>query len=288
MLFKAFKNKNLSGKLAQWGLILLVIYLAAAIFTPFFIKLGLIPDPQLGLGNPIYAPPSFDHWCGTDRLGRDVCVRTLEGSRVAIMVVFLAVGLAVSLGIPLGILSGYIGGVFDKVLVLLMETLYTVPVLLLSVVVAFLLGRGIFNAAIALCIVYIPQYFRVVRNQTAQVKTELYIEAARAIGAGPLWIMRRYLFKNVISSVPVLLTLNAADAVLVLGGLGFLGLGLPEIVPEWGSDLNMALDAVPIGIWWTALFPGIAMFGLVLAFSFVGEALEIFVNTNETRTAGEL
>lgn len=91
--------------------------------------------------------------------------------------------------------------------------------------------------------VYVPQYFRVVRNQSAQVKAELFVEAARSLGAGPLWILRRYLFRNVITSVPVLLTLNAADAVLVLGGLGFLGLGLPETVPEWGSDLQQAQRA---------------------------------------------
>lgn len=137
-----------------------------------------------------------------------------------------------------------------------------------------------------MCVVYVPQYFRVVRNQTAQAKAELYVEAARAMGAGPLWIMRKYLLKNVITSVPVLLTLNAADAVLVLGGLGFLGLGLPEAIPEWGSDLNMALDAVPIGIWWTALYPGIAMFGLVLGLSFVGEALEEFMNLNNVEDSG--
>ena len=222
----------------------------------------------------MYAPPSFDHWCGTDRLGRDVCVRTLQGTGVALQVVFLAVTLAVFIGVPVGLFSGYAGGVIDRIMVLIMETLYTVPVLLLSVVIAFVLGRGILNAAIALCVVYIPQYFRVVRNQTGQVKTELYVEAARAMGAGPLWVMRRYLFKNVLTSVPVLLTLNAADAVLVLGGLGFLGLGLPETIPEWGSDLNMALDAVPVGIWWTAIYPGIAMFGLVLSLSLLGEALE--------------
>ena len=188
--------------------------------------------------------------------------------------------MAFFLGVPLGILSGYLGGSYDRVMVLIMDTLYTIPVLLLSVVMAFLLGRGVLNAAIALCVVYVPQYFRVVRNQTGQVKAELYVEAARAMGAGPLWVMRRYLFKNVITSVPVLLTLNAADAVLVLGGLGFLGLGLPETIPEWGSDLNMALDAVPIGIWWTALFPGIAMFGLVLSLSLLGEALEDLICAN--------
>jgi peptide/nickel transport system permease protein len=163
-------------------------------------------------------------------------------------------------------------------LVLLLDTLYTLPVLLLSVVLAFLLGRGLPNAAAALCVVYVPQYFRVVRNQTAQVKAELFVEAAQSLGAGPLWIMRNYLLRNVITSVPVLLTLNAADAVLVLGGLGFLGLGLPESVPEWGSDLQQALSVLPTGIWWTALFPGLAMFALVLGLSFLGEGLETWVS----------
>ncbi|KGG16539.1 MULTISPECIES: ABC transporter permease [unclassified Prochlorococcus] len=262
-------------------MLLLAIYLTAAFLTPPLINLGVLPDGQQGLGSPMYASPSWDHWCGTDRLGRDVCVRTLQGTGVALQVVLLAVGLAVLIGVPMGILSGYIGGFVDRIMVLIMETLYTVPVLLLAVVIAFVLGRGIVNAAIALCVVYIPQYFRVVRNQTEQVKTELYIESAKAMGAGPVWIMRKYLLKNVITSLPVLLTLNAADGVLVLGGLGFLGLGLPETIPEWGSDLNLALDAVPIGIWWTALYPGMAMFGLVFSLSLIGEALEDFIEKSQ-------
>ena len=221
----------------------------------------------------------MSHWCGTDRLGRDVCVRTLEGAGVALEVVFLALTLGVLFGLPLGMVSGYFGGVIDRGLILIMDTLYTIPVLLLSVVLAFLLGKGILNAAIALCVVYIPQYYRVVRNQTAQIKAELFIEAAKSLGAGPFWILRKYIFRNVITSLPVLLTLNAADAVLILGGLGFLGLGLPETVPEWGSDLNLALAAVPTGIWWTALYPGLAMFGLVIGLSFLGEGLETWTNT---------
>tara|TARA_Y100001968_G_scaffold314963_2_gene341031 strand:- start:28250 stop:29071 length:822 start_codon:yes stop_codon:yes gene_type:complete len=260
--------------MARWGLLIVLIYIGVAIITPLFTNLGILPDPQRGLDNPIFSPPSFAHWCGTDRLGRDVCVRTLEGSGVALKIVFLAVSLAVLIGVPLGILSGYLGGILDRILLLVMDTLYTIPVLLLSVVMAFVLGRGVLNAAIALCVVYVPQYFRVVRNQTTQVKSELYIEAVEAIGAGPVWIIRKYLFPNVITSIPVLLTMNAADAVLVLGGLGFLGLGLPESVPEWGSDLNMALVAMPTGIWWTALYPGFAMFGLVMGLSLLGEGVE--------------
>jgi peptide/nickel transport system permease protein len=192
-------------------------------------------------------------------------------------VVFLATGLSLVIGVPLGLISGYLGGKIDRVLLFLMDTLYTLPGLLLSVALAFVLGRGIFNVAIAVSIAYIPQYFRVVRNQTASVKNELFIEAARAIGASPSRILSKYLFFNVVQSVPVLFTLNAADAILVLGGLGFLGLGLPEEVPEWGHDLKEALADLSTGIWWTTLFPGLAMTTMVVGLSLLGEGLsEIF------------
>jgi len=272
------RRKNLSEKLMFAGLIILSVYIGISFFTPILISFGIVPNGEFGLGESIFSAPSLDHWCGTDRLGRDVCIRTLSASGVALKVVFVAVSLAVLVGIPLGLLSGYVGGLLDRILVLLMDTLYTIPVLLLSVVMAFLLGRGILNASLALCVVYIPQYFRLIRNQTSQVKSELYIEAAISMGASPFWVIRKYLLKNVLTSLPVVLTLNAADAVLVLGGLGFLGLGLPENVPEWGSDLNMALVALPTGIWWTAIYPGMAMFFLVLGLSFLGEGLEKFIN----------
>ena len=155
-----------------------------------------------------------------------------------------------------------------------MDTIFSIPVILLSVVVAFVLGKGILNAALALCIVYSPQYFRLIRNQTMLVKSETYVEAAQVAGADVKKIIFKYILPNVITPLPILLTLNAADAVLVLGSLGFLGLGVPADVPEWGSDLNLALAALPTGIWWTALFPGLAMFFLVLGLSFIGEDLE--------------
>ena len=158
-----------------------------------------------------------------------------------------------------------------------MDTIYTLPGLLLSITLAFILGRGEFNAAIAVSISYIPQYFRVVRNHTASVKNELFIEAAQALGATGSRILSKYLFFNVIQSVPVLFTLNAADAILVLGGLGFLGLGLAEEVPEWGHDLKEALPDLSVGIWWTTLFPGLAMTLLVMGLSLLGESLsEVF------------
>ncbi|MFN6132435.1 MAG: ABC transporter permease [Synechococcaceae cyanobacterium] len=273
----------LSLRLARWGVAIVVAYALVALVTPGLIQLGWLPEPNAGLANPINAVPSPQHWCGTDRLGRDVCVRTLAGSGVALQVVLIALGLALVVGVPLGMVSGYLGGMVDRLLVLVMDTLYTLPVLLLSVVLAFLLGRGLPNAAAALCVVYVPQYFRVVRNQSAQVKAEWFSEAARSRGAGPVWILRHYLFRNVITSVPVVLTLNAADAVLVLGGLGFLGLVLPESTPEWGGDLQQAMVDVPIGVWWTALYPGLAMFVLVLGLSFLGEGLESLLSASPRR-----
>jgi peptide/nickel transport system permease protein len=122
-----------------------------------------------------------------------------------------------------------------------------------------------------------------VRNHTVSVKNELFIEAAQAMGADTWTVLSRYLFLNVIQNVPVLFTLNAADAILILGGLGFLGLGLPDEVPEWGHDLKLALEALPTGIWWTALFPGLALTLLVVGLSLLGEGLSEFFNPKSRR-----
>ncbi|MCZ8357782.1 ABC transporter permease [Microcystis aeruginosa CS-564/01] len=272
-----FLKPNLTTKLLGVGLVLTIIFILIALFSPLLQAIGLIQDPTDILSNYPLQPPSSAHWFGTNVRGYDVFSRTLFGARAALSVVFLATGLSLVIGVPLGLISGYLGGKIDRVLLFLMDTLYTLPGLLLSVALAFVLGRGILNVAIAVSIAYIPQYFRVVRNQTASVKNELFIEAARAIGATPGRILSKYLFFNVVQSVPVLFTLNAADAILVLGGLGFLGLGLPEEVPEWGHDLKEALADLSTGIWWTTLFPGLAMTTMVVGLSLLGEGLsEIF------------
>ena len=273
-----FLKPNLTTKLLGVGLVLTIIFILIALFSPLLQAIGLIQEPTDILSNYPLQAPSSAHWFGTNVRGYDVFSRTLFGARAALSVVFLATGLSLVIGVPLGLISGYLGGKIDRVLLFLMDTLYTLPGLLLSVALAFVLGRGIVNVAIAVSIAYIPQYFRVVRNQTASVKNELFIEAARAIGASPSRILSKYLFFNVVQSVPVLFTLNAADAILVLGGLGFLGLGLPEEVPEWGHDLKEALADLSTGIWWTTLFPGLAMTTMVVGLSLLGEGLSEIVN----------
>ena len=265
---------DISKNIRKTGFVILSFYIIAVFFMLFFDSFNLLEFSETALNNQIYAPPSISHLCGTDRLGRDVCLRTLQGSTIAFEVVFLSLFFSLLVGLPLGLISGYFGGYIDKFLSLIMDTIFSVPVILLSVVIAFILGKGVINAAFALCIVYSPQYFRLIRNQTLLIKSENYVEAANISGINTITVIIKYIFPNVITPLPVLLTLNAADSVLVLGSLGFLGLGVPANVPEWGSDLNLALTALPTGIWWTALYPGFAMFFLVLALSFIGEDLE--------------
>jgi peptide/nickel transport system permease protein len=272
------RKSNLSQRLMLVGLTITLLFIFLAVFAPLFQAWGWLQDPKAFLDNLIHDPPSAKHWFGTSRLGYDVFSRTIFGAQAALQVVIVATALSMSIGVPLGMVSGYLGGTVDKILLFMMDSIYTLPGLLLSITLAFVLGRGILNAAIAISIAYIPQYYRVVRNHTVSVKTEVYVEAAQAMGASTWVVLSRYLFFNVIQSVPVLFTLNAADAILVLGGLGFLGLGLPEEVPEWGYDLKQALEALPTGIWWTTLFPGLAMTIMVVGLSLLGEGLNEFVN----------
>jgi peptide/nickel transport system permease protein len=209
--------------------------------------------------------------------------RVIWGARTEIEVVLLALVLGLAVGVPLGVLSGYFGGKLDRVLVLIMDALFAFPYLLLAIVIAFLLGstvgQGVFTAAIAITVVYIPQYFRVVRNHVISVREEPYVEAARAIGAKPWTIMRKYVFFNVVQNVPVIATLNAADAILTLAALGFLGYGLqPTEAAEWGYDVSRAISDASSGIWWTGLFPGMAIVLLVTFLTLLGEGLNETIN----------
>jgi peptide/nickel transport system permease protein len=164
-----------------------------------------------------------------------------------------------------------------------MDAMLAFPSLLFAIVIAFLLsqtfGRGVVTAALSISIVYIPQYFRVVRNHVISVREEPYVEAARALGAKPRTIMRKYVLQNVIQNVPIIATLNAADAILTLAALGFLGYGIqPTEAAEWGYDIQRAISDAGTGIWWTGLFPGLAIVLLVTGLTLVGEGLNDVLN----------
>jgi peptide/nickel transport system permease protein len=227
--------------------------------------------------------PSQDHVMGTNVQSTDVLSRVVWGTQTELKVVLISLFLSISIGVPLGLLAGYFGGKLDRVLVLIMDALFVFPFLLLAIVIAFLLadrvGQGIFSAAIAITVVYIPLYFRVVRNHTISIREEPFVEAARALGAKPFTIIRKYVFFNVVQNVPPLATLNAADAILTLAALGFLGYGIqPTDGAEWGYDIQRAVSDAASGIWWTALFPGLAIVLLVTGLTLLGEGLNETIN----------
>jgi peptide/nickel transport system permease protein len=265
------------------GIGIVAVFVIFAIFAPQIAPYGFDQVTSGGTRFPQQGPPSSTHPLGTTVMSTDVLSRVIWGSRTAIEVVVLAVALSLTVGVPLGLISGYVGGALDRVLVLINDALFAFPYLLLAIVIAFLLsnsiGQGIFTAAVAITVVYIPQYFRVVRNHVISVREESYVEAARALGASRPTIIRRYVLANVIQNVPVIATLCACDAILTLAALGFLGYGIqPTQAAEWGYDISRAIDDAGAGIWWTGLFPGLAIVLLVVGFSLIGEGLNDVLN----------
>jgi peptide/nickel transport system permease protein len=266
------------------GTVLVVLMVLTAIFAPLIAPYGFnqVADAA-GIRFGRQQPPSAEHWFGTTVQEFDVLSRVVWGTRTAVTVVLLALAFSLFVGVLLGLVSGLAGGWFDRLLVFIMDSLYALPALLLAIIVAFLLaayiGGGTATAAIAITAVYVPQYFRVVRAATVSAKEATYVEAARAMGAGPMTIMLRYLLGNVVHSVPVIGTLNAGDAILTLAGLGFLGYGIqPTEAAEWGYDLQRAVSDTGAGIWWTGLFPGLAIVLLVMGLTLMGEGLNETMN----------
>jgi peptide/nickel transport system permease protein len=185
-------------------------------------------------------------------------------------------------GIPLGLLSAFFGGGVDRVLSLVMDSIYSFPGLILAIAMAALLGPGMLNIAIAIAVIYVPVYFRLVRSKVLSVKEEVYVEAARSLGAAALTILVLYVFPNVIPSIVVIFSVNVADSILTEAGLSFLGLGLPPPTPDWGFDLSAGKRFVPSGYWWIITFPGAMIALLTLGFSMLGEGLNEILNPRLT------
>lgn len=268
------------------GLVIVAFFILLAVLAPLISPYGF-NDASSGSTQflPLQAPSS-QHWFGTTEGREDVLSQTIYGAQTALEVVLLAVAISIVVGVPVGLVSGYFGGWLDRVFVLIADALFAFPSLLLAIVVSVSIANGsssknagVASAAIAITVVYVPQYFRVVRNATVAAREEPYVEAARALGASSFAVMTRYVFGNVVQSVPVIATLNAGDAILTLAGLGFLGYGIePSSGAEWGYELSQALPDAAAGIWWTGTFPGVAIALLVVGVTLVGESLNDVLN----------
>jgi peptide/nickel transport system permease protein len=263
-LWLAFSNNRLS-----WvGLVLLVAIVFIAIFAPLI-------APHDPLEQNIVSrlePPSAEFWLGTDSYGRDVLSRLIYGSRISLVVGFLAILIAMSIGATVGILAGYIGGPFDQLVMGLLDVMLSFPTLLLGLMIAAMLGASLENLIIAIAITEIAPFARIARAPTISLKQRDFVEAGRALGFGPIRIMRVHILPNMISDVVVMGSLWMASAIRTEASLSFIGLGVPPPAATWGGMIREGFENI-LDAWWLAVFPSLAILLTVLALNLLGDAL---------------
>ncbi|MFC8038677.1 ABC transporter permease [Paenarthrobacter sp. NPDC057355] len=285
------KSVGLQRGMLIVGVVLSGLFILTSIFAPLLAPYGYSQLSDASGSFPTQEPPGGKHLLGTTVGGYDVLSRVIWGSQTAVTVIVVSVAMSLFLGVALGLLSGYFGGWLDRILVVVADAIYAFPTLLLAIVISIVISRGqssfwggIFACAFSITVVFVPQYFRVIRAETIRLKAEPFVESAKVLGASSMRIIARHIFKNATRTLPLMFTLNASEAILTLAGLGFLGFGIePTSAAEWGFDLNKALADTSSGIWWTGIFPGIAIVLTVLGLTLVGESIN---DLNDPRIRG--
>lgn len=280
------KSVGLQRGMLIAGIVITAIFLLTAALAPLIAPYGY--SQQFDVAQD---PPSAAHIWGTTAGSYDVFSRTIWGAQTAVLVVVIAVAMSLFIGVVLGLVSGYFGGWLDRVLVVVSDAVYAFPTLLLAIVMSIAISggqsnmwSGIFSAAISITVVFIPQYFRVIRAETIRLKVEPFVESAVVVGASSVRIMAKHIYKNATRTLPLIFTLNASEAILTLAALGFLGFGIePSSAAEWGYDLNHAQSDVTAGIWWTGIYPGLAIVVTVLGLTLLGESMN---DLNDPRLRG--
>lgn len=263
-----FWKRLLKNRLAAAGGALLMGFLLLAIAAP-------LAAPQDPFAQNLYErlqPPSLANPFGTDDFGRDVLSRVIHGARISLRVGVTAVLIALALGVPIGLVSGYWGGALDQVLMRAMDLMLAFPSILMAIAIVAILGPGLENAMLAVGVVAVPQYARLVRASALSVRGQDYVQAMHALGAGDLHILFFSVLPNCLTPLIVQSTLGLATAILDAAGLSFLGLGAQPPLPEWGAMLTGGRELV-LRAPWVLTFPGVAIFLTVLAFNLLGDGL---------------
>lgn len=268
MNFKTIFKKLMAERMAFVSLIFLLILVIVALTAPYIVP----HDPLQQDLTKVMLPPSADHWLGTDELGRDIFSRLLMGTESAIKAGLFAILIPLLIGVPMGIISGYLGGIVDDIFMRIVDAIIAIPAILLALGITGALGISLWNAMIAIGIVFTPQFARLARGQTLQVRSEPYVEAAKISGAGPLWTMLKHIIPNIAPPIVVQASFNLSYAILVEASLSFLGMGAQSPEISWGNMIQQAYSMInmnPMMI----IYPGIAIMFTVLAGNFLGDGL---------------
>lgn len=258
------------------GLIIVLFFAILAIAAPIL----PIADPIATSWGAIRKAPSAAHWLGTDDLGRDILSRMIWGAQASLMAGVVSVMIAVVIGVPFGLIAGYFGGWPDMIISRVTEALLAMPFLIMAIALAAFLGPSLTNAMIAIGVSATPAFVRLTRGQVLSVKTEDYVEGARSIGLNHIDIMTRYILPNVFAPIIVQATLTVATAIIAEASLSFLGLGQQAPAPSWGSMLNTAKNFLSQAPWMT-MWPGIAIFLVVIGFNLLGDGLRDALDPRE-------
>jgi ABC-type dipeptide/oligopeptide/nickel transport system permease subunit len=263
---------------AQAGLAVVLVFALLAVFAPF-----VAPHSPTDADLPQrLAGRSAAHWLGMDQQGRDLFSRIIYGGRVSLVIGVIAVGVAAVIGLPIGAVAGFRGGWPGHVLMMLVDILLSFPAILIAIIIVALFGPGIRNAMVAIGISQMPAYARLIRGEVIRLRSEAFVEAARALGMSEHRVLLRHLFPNAVGPVIVQSTLNLAGAILSAAYLGFLGLGAQPPIPEWGamlSDGRTYLRTAPH----VAIYPGLAVMLVVLGFNLFGDGLHDALDPRATR-----
>lgn len=254
------------------GATLGLVILAGIVLVALFADVIRPYDPYAIQVVEKFQPPSAHHLMGTDDLGRDIFSRVIEGTRISFRVAFMVLLVAGSLGLVLGVLAGYFGGLADEVIMRAADIFLAFPSFLLAMAIVAALGPGIENAILAIGIAWWPRYARLLRGQVLAVKHELYVEAARAIGASVFRLMRLHILPNASAPLLIQLASDAGQAIIITASLSFVGLGALPPMPEWGAMIAQARTYM-ISYWWVATFPGAAISVTVAGYMFLGDGL---------------
>ena len=250
------------------GLAVVVFFVLLALFAPWIAP----HDPLQASWSAVRKAPSAMYVFGTDEIGRDVLARIIWGSRASLLAGLVSVMLALAVGVPIGLVSGYSGGALDGTVMRFIDAMLAIPFLILAIALAAFLGPSLTNAMIAIGITQMPIFARLTRAQVLSVKHEDYIEAARAVGNPHYRIVLRHIFPNIVPPLLVQATLATAAAIIAEASLSFLGLGQQPPNPSWGSMLNTAKNFMAQAPW-MAIWPGLAIFSLVLSLNLFGDGL---------------
>jgi len=265
-----FMREVLRRPSAVFGVSLLILQIVAIIFAPYLAPYSPVEADALRS----LLPPSGEHWFGTDVSGMDVYSRVIYATRINLLISISAVAVAFVIGVPIGIVTGFYRGYLSSLVMRIFDFIQSFPVFVLGMALVSVMGQEIWNVAIVLAVLFMPIFARLIRAETLSLRDRPFVAAARCSGATDISLMFRHVLPNALSPAIVQVSISIGMAILLTAGLSFIGAGVRMPVAEWGLMVSSGAEQMILGVWWVALFPGLAIVISVMSFALLGDAIK--------------